>query len=383
MTAFSRSAAVLVLLLGVAIAWRRTPSPDVLWLLDVAGRVARGEVLYRDILQINPPLITWLLVPFARTAHPLSWFVGAVILLAAASAAAAARALRRAPLAVAAGYALLVAALAPDYFGVVRTLGGDYLAYQPAGAAELLWANPTAWVAVLGPAAWLATRASTADRALGDGLAVATLGFLAGAVVQGKGWNYHYAPAVTTSVLQLLLVSGQALRPAVLLVRCVTAALLTGLVHQGLSRRPLPAGAEAASADPAAYRRLVAALGDAGHPRSLLALYRRSGLAFTLSAYGGARFVSPFPMLWVFDVPGWQAKLPWWTGEIARAARRDPPDLVLLSRDSVGGADCAEVLSRDARIAELLRDYEPRPDAAGYRVYVRRSGAGRSGRARP
>jgi hypothetical protein len=277
-----------------------------------------------------------------------------------------------APLAVGAGYALLVAVLAPDYVPLVRTLGADYLAWQRAGAAQLLWANPNAWVAVLGPAAWRWTRSAATDRRLGDGLAVATLAFLAGAVAQGKGWNYHYAPAVTTSVLQLLLVAGQPMRPPVLLVRCVTAALLAGLVHAGLSRRPLPAGAEQASADPAAYRRLVAGLGDAGHPRAVLALYRHSGLAFTLSAYGGARFVSPFPMLWIFDLPDWQAKLPWWTEQIARAARRDPPDLVLLSRDSVDGMDCAEVLSRDARISSLLRDYEPRADVAGYRVYVSR-----------
>ena len=227
---------------------------------------------------------------------------------------------------------------------------------------------------MLGPVAWLATRASATERRLGDGLALATLGFLAGAVVQGKGWNYHYAPAVTTGVLQLLLVATQRMRPAVLLVRCVAAALLVGFVHYGLSRHPAPPGFERSRVDPGAYRQLVADLGDAGHPRAVLALYHHSGQAFTLTAFGGARFVSPFPMVWIFEVPEWRAKLPWWTAQIARAARRDPPDLVLLARDRVGELDGAEILSADSSMASLLRDYEPRPDVSGYKVYVSRRG---------
>jgi hypothetical protein len=104
----------------------------------------------------------------------------------------------------------------------------------------------------------------------------------------------------------------------------------------------------------------------------VLALYRHSGQAFVLSAYGGARFVSPFPMVWILELPDWRRRLPWWTDRIARAARRDPPDLVLISRDTTGGPDCAELLPADPAIASVLAGYEPRPDAEGYRVWVRR-----------
>jgi hypothetical protein len=257
----------------------------------------------------------------------------------------------------------------------VRRLGADYLAYNRAGPAGLLWTNPCAWLSLLGPAAWLALRHRARDRRVGDGLAVATLGFLAGAVVQAKGWNYHYAPAVTTSGLLLWLVAAEPLRPAVLLVRLVVAALLLGFAAQGLRGRLAPSLAAATTQPPgvdrATYARLVAALGDAGHPRSLLALYRHSGQAFVLSAYGGARFVSPFPMVWVLELSDWPAKLPWWTERIAEAARRDPPDLVLIARDTTGGPDGAKVLTADTAIAALLARYEARPEVEGYRVWVR------------
>jgi hypothetical protein len=442
----------------VFIAWHRTPSADVLWLVDVARRVTRGEVLYRDILEINPPLVVWLLLPFARTGHPLEWFLAATVGLALASSLLVARALGRpgalvaalalllvvpigwfgqrehlavalilpwlvgalragegrppglalaalaglgfslkpqlllayvvvvlvtrrigrdgaAVAAVVGVYALLVALLAPGYASLVRDLGADYLAYGRGTPADLLWANPCAWLAAIGPAAWLAVRARAADRRLGDGLALATLGFLAGALVQGKGWNYHYAPAVTTSGLLLWLAAAQPLRPVVLLARCVATLLLAGFAAHGLRRYVAPAppvpGAPPA-VDRATYDRLVAALGSAGHPRSVLALYRHSGQAFVLSAYGGARFVSPFPMVWILELPDWRRRLPWWTDRIARAARRDPPDLVLISRDTTGGPDCAELLPADPAIASVLAGYEPRPDAEGYRVWVRR-----------
>ncbi len=101
------AAAALVAAVGVFIAWHRTPSADVLWLVDVARRVTRGEVLYRDILEINPPLIVWLLLPFARTGHPLEWFLAATVGLAVASSVLVARALGR-PGALVAALALLL-----------------------------------------------------------------------------------------------------------------------------------------------------------------------------------------------------------------------------------------------------------------------------------
>lgn len=446
-------AAAIALAIGGAIAWRRTPSADVLWFLDVAHRVAGGQVLYRDVLEINPPLVVWLLLPFARAAHSLEWFTAAVVVLMTASAAVTARIVGRTwafpallvvllvvpvgwfgqrehlaialmlpwlartlasgeaawPEGIAAGigfalkpqlllallvvaprgrlatrgnlalaatlaaYAALVAIVTPDYLRMLSAIGGDYVAYGRADARALLWWNASAWIALIGPVAWLAARAGGFERRLGDGLAVATLGYLAGALVQGKGWNYHYAPAITTSALVLFLAAAQPLRPFVLGVRCLAVALSAGFAGYGLGGLRLPAQTSLPGVTRESYGRLVAGLGDAGHPRSVLALYRHEGHAFSLSAFGGARFVSPFPMLWLLETPGWQARLPWWTDRIARAARRDPPDLILISRDTAGGVSCIEALSRDPAIASLLSAYEPRPDVDGYGVFVPRT----------
>jgi hypothetical protein len=445
--------ASLVLACGIAIAWHRSPSADILWFLDVAKRVANGQVLYRDILEMNPPLIVWILLPFARLAHPLPIFLGIVILIVVASSIASARALggkwtlpalltvllivpigwfgqrehlaialilpwlvstlspkgSRWPGGVAAGlgfalkphqllafllivlfrrrvdqgsravmvtlvvYITAVAVLAPGYTSVARSLGGDYWNYQRVGLPDLLWQNPCAWLAAVGPTAWLLVRFRTADRTQGDGLALATLGFLAAAVVQSKGWNYHYAPAVSTGLVLLSLTAAQPLRPVILVMRVASAAIVFGFGQQAWLGYDRPAS-ENLEVDARTYQRLVRELGDAGHPRSMLALYRHSGQAFALTAFGGVRFVSPFPMIWVLDSPGWETKLPWWTDHIVRAAKRDPPDLILFSRDTVAGTpNCAELLPRVPAIAALLAGYESRPDAGGYRVFIRRA----------
>ena len=440
----------LVLACGIAIVWNRTPSADVLWFLDVARRVATGQALYRDILEVNPPLIIWLLLPFTFVAHSLAAFLATAVLVMVISSVMTTRVLggrwtlplmltvllivpigwfgQREHLAIAmifpwlvatsgrstwpsgvlagvgfgikphlllafllvilfrrrldAGsravlltlivYAVAVAVLAPGYVSLARSLGPDYWGYQRVALPDLLWKNPCAWIAVLGPAAWLVVRSRTMERAQGDGLALATLGFLAGAVAQSKGWNYHYAPAITSSLFLLGMVAAQPMNPAVLLTRFVSAAILFGFVQQAWR------GYRSASTNPQVvgdrtYQRLVRELGDAGHPNSLLAIYRHSGQAFALTTFGGARFVSPFPMLWILDSPGWEARLPWWTAQIVRAARRDPPDLILFSRDSVpGGPDCAALMTRDPAMAALLAGYESRPDAGGYRVFVAR-----------
>ena len=301
----------LVLACGIAIAWHRGPSADILWFLDVAKRVATVRRLH-DILEVNPPLIVWMLLPFARLTHPLPAFLGIVVLIMAASSVATTRALggswtlpalltvglivpigwfgqrehlaialilpwlvstlnvegARWPLGILAGlgfalkphlllafllivlfrrrvdpgtraaavvtlviYVMAVAVLAPGY-GVGPVAGGDYWAYQRVGLPELLWKNPCAWLAAVGPAAWLLVRPGTTDRTHGDGLTLATLGFLAGAVVQSKGWNYHYAPAISTSLLLLYLSAAQPMKPVVLLMRFASAAIVFGFAQQ-------------------------------------------------------------------------------------------------------------------------------------------------------
>jgi hypothetical protein len=79
--------------LALVAEFRRPLNPDVSWYLNCAERVLRGERLYTDILEINPPLIIWLSLPIAWLSRVLAIadaaiFRGAVLTMLVASCAA-------------------------------------------------------------------------------------------------------------------------------------------------------------------------------------------------------------------------------------------------------------------------------------------------------
>ena len=91
-----------VLLVGLAmVAELRGPlNGDAHWILTMAGRLLTGEHLYRDILEINPPLIVWLQVPIVWAARaagcaPAAVYRGVVVALCVGAAALSARLLAR------------------------------------------------------------------------------------------------------------------------------------------------------------------------------------------------------------------------------------------------------------------------------------------------
>jgi hypothetical protein len=58
--------------------FRRPLNPDASWLLYSSGRLLRGDRLYTDILEINPPLIIWLNLPVAWLSRVTGLPIGAV-----------------------------------------------------------------------------------------------------------------------------------------------------------------------------------------------------------------------------------------------------------------------------------------------------------------
>jgi hypothetical protein len=58
--------ALVTITLGAQLA--RTAPPDMAFLLYAAGRVLEGAKLYRDVVEINPPLIVWLNIPIVLLA---------------------------------------------------------------------------------------------------------------------------------------------------------------------------------------------------------------------------------------------------------------------------------------------------------------------------
>jgi hypothetical protein len=49
------------------------PNHDVAWYLYLAHRVLQGDVLYRDFIESNPPLIVWLCLPVAWFSQATGW----------------------------------------------------------------------------------------------------------------------------------------------------------------------------------------------------------------------------------------------------------------------------------------------------------------------
>jgi hypothetical protein len=302
--------ALLVVAVALLAQGRLPLNADAQWILSVAERVTRGEHLYRDILEINPPLVIWLQVPLVWTAHAfgtgpaliyrvaivvcallLTWAVYALCLrldaarrlqghrwipvvvlatflllpggmfgqreqlitmlllpavllhairvegesispLAAlgvglASGLAiglkpyfiavwlllllhrllAARPLRLRiePEDIAVGgtgllYLMAVVVLAPEYVGLARTFAATYAAYTTMTTPEILLGSAAIiWFGVA-VVAWR-VRKNDLSKPLGASLAIAALGAVVAAVWQGKGWTYHFLPAVSFSVL--------------------------------------------------------------------------------------------------------------------------------------------------------------------------------------
>lgn len=58
-----------VLLIGAIPVFQSMINHDVAWILYIADRVLHGSTLYKDIVEINPPLIVWLNIPIVALAH--------------------------------------------------------------------------------------------------------------------------------------------------------------------------------------------------------------------------------------------------------------------------------------------------------------------------
>ena len=110
--------------------WRSPLNPDAAWILYCAGRVLDGARLYRDIVEINPPLVFWLNLPVVGAARltglsEVLVFRLVVVLLAIASLGLSARLLplawrggsRLGPLAVLVALSAVLLPMPAGYFG--------------------------------------------------------------------------------------------------------------------------------------------------------------------------------------------------------------------------------------------------------------------------
>lgn len=149
---------------GTAGAFATLPTPDVTWLLHVAGVVLDGGRLGVDVVENSPPVILWLKVPAVLLARATGWdswlvWIGAVSLLAAASVWACGRLLRSIP-SLAGSAALLQAVVAVSLFLLPREEFGQrehvtvclvlpWLLVVAAWAEDAALPSPVLWAASL------------------------------------------------------------------------------------------------------------------------------------------------------------------------------------------------------------------------------------------
>ena len=483
--------AFLLISLGTRVEWRSLLNNDVGWLVYVAERVLAGETLYRDIIEINPPLIVWLNLPIAwlaRTAHLpklvvlrvavllvmlgsatliavlarhtrtvsprgtfllallvlvtfpfayfgqrehlilafiLPWFfvtmcrmegekpptwappVSGVLLgmalslkphyafawvLPLAYMAWVQRSVRilrtseqRASAAILAGYAALVLLITPEYLQLVRRMGGAYLNWLPATVSTMLFGNPGG---IAGVGILMVYALARTGRSVTDVLGLGSAGFLIGVLLQGRGSDYHYYPAVASGLLLLGLCASRS--PQARRVAGVGFGVLAGtLFFIALVKAFGPEDKEMR-----AYREFRNAIGPVDTTTSVLSLAPRNGFPFELVNHAQVKWALRYPSCvvpalvysreldattpLVYHAPGDRSPLEqWFVTTVLDDAERIQPTILLIQSpsNSVGARDLridfASYFSVEPRFRALLTNYRYIGQAAGFRIYRR------------
>jgi hypothetical protein len=297
-------------------------------------------------------------------------------------------------------YLLAVAALAPEYVGVVRTMAGPYFTFlrNPLLTTALL--GDGAQLPVVAFLAYLALKADAERPPLWSALVWSMAALWVAAVLQQKGWRYHFYPALALGVVLcgLMIVNrrvaaGNRIRrlyAAVSLAAVLGAALLTvgACLRQILDPRN-----PRYDPDPD-LSRLIPVVAEYGG-RPVLMLSWSTASAFPLMTYGKVENASRFNHLWVVGAEYWTdlrrpGPLRYHTREemsplerflndalVEDMARTKPP-LVLVLRPGpdrpewgLRRLDFLGYFSRDPRFARLWARYTYERQVGEYWVFQR------------
>ena len=307
---------------------------------------------------------------------------------------------------VAAGfaYAAAVAIVTPEYFALAGELGGAYqrFIHNPLLVTALLGDGAALSIGALLLAAglWRHVTAGELRVVLIAGIAA----FYLAAVMQLKGWRYHFYPALALSWLLLVLLSLRLHRPLFRWTERLFAAaagagalLLAALVIFGClaqAARPLDPRYDA---DPSVGQ-LIPVVRQRSAGQDVIVLSPNMASGFPLTTYSGARWPLRFQHLWplvaAYDsaiaspsplilrdsahMTSLERRV---VDVVAEDMMRSTAPLMLVLRTGpdeprwgMRRLDLLEFLSRDDRIARKLAEYEPAGVVGQYEVYQRRGG---------
>jgi hypothetical protein len=301
------------------------------------------------------------------------------------------------------GYAACVLLWAPRYFEVAHMALQVYDAYGISGSPALLLVNAATGRVLIASLLCALVRPTPLDRQLRAVLLVAALALLAVALLQGKGWEYHYGAADAAASLLIVLVPlGLTARPEDLrpLLRVRASALPALALLLALAWAvPRFAGAlQQAWGEDGKRHTVVGELTKLvkrqGWPQPILALSTSVDPAFPVVNLSGVQWSSRFCCMWL--LPGCYSAeeraanpFPYHSleamGPIERYAldavvedmESLPPELIIVDRSrdkqgfGTGSFDFLRYFLRDPRFAALFEHYSKLKDIGGFRVYKR------------
>jgi hypothetical protein len=278
---------------------------------------------------------------------------------------------------------------APGYLGVVRELGPLYQQFNAVPFAELFQRGilsmiPLATLAVLLVCSW-----RVMPQPLPMVLGLALVGYLAGVAVQGKGFGYHYYPALAMAVTSLLVLAtarGDD-QPVLKVMRHLSALTVLGLLLWPV----LPILAN--RVDPALTIQeqraaVLSALIDASRGSKVAVLSPKMADVYPLTTERGFELTGRWPHLWWLATECMTGARPCaassaWRTDLLRSVAQDlaaeRPDVVVARRAwpaPLGpqdlGFDVIPFLAQDPVIARELRHYAEVRRSAEFVVLRRR-----------
>ena len=300
--------------------------------------------------------------------------------------------------AVGLGYSVAIAAITPEYLGLIRRVGPAYASMGRPSWLDL-WNSPATFVTAVATLGLLASRPKGPGGECLRLVLVADLGFLAIALLQNKGYSYHFYPPFALAVLLvgLLAVGTSAGSPSdraglspvvtkgIFLALILTAVL--GRVGESLAWRGRP------EASDSPLGRMIRATKAESEGGSIFVFSPSVAASFPLVSYSGAGWASRHPALWFLpsfhprgsddasrvstEAMGESERFLLGTVVEELLARR--PALLFVDESGSPGAFGGRAFfyldyySLDPRFAAFLADYEPREKVDDFRIYRRAS----------
>ncbi len=283
-------------------------------------------------------------------------------------------------------YALAVVLITPEFLRLAWLLGEPFLQYSRRPVLVILTQNTFAWSAILTLLLYIAVRGIVRHSVLADHLAIGVAGFLLALVIQGKGYGYHYLPALGTSIILLAVIlsgASESRRPLLRAAAVVGAATLM----LGGSAFLVHATARRAAGKLSAIDREMVETAEFVSARAagaqVAVLSSRLADAFPMMLYTRAHWALRFPNLWFAQVYGRRSEpgaLPgsalWSVRTVAEDLERRRPALILVRRPEAGGGldadlDYVRFLSQDVTFRCQFSRYRQTGNSGPFLVYQR------------